>query len=60
MFKALLTILRGLRRAWLIEAVGAGLIVAGLAVAYGLGAALTGSGVALLLKAFEVETKDLQ
>lgn len=57
MVKSLLALIRSLRQAWLIEVAGAGLVVAGLAVAWGLAAALIGSGVALLLKAFEVDAQ---
>lgn len=53
MIRALLSILR---RAWLIEIVGAALVVAGLYEAFGVAAALIGGGVALVLKAFELDT----
>lgn len=55
MVKALLAVVEVLRSAWLIELVGAGLIVAGVAVAWGLAAALCAGGVALVLKAFELD-----
>jgi hypothetical protein len=55
MVKALLALVAFLRSAWLIELVGAGLIVAGVAVAWGLSAALIAGGVALVLKAFELD-----
>lgn len=58
MVKALLAVVDTLRSAWLIELVGAGLIVAGVAVAWGLAAALVAGGVALVLKAFELEGGD--
>ena len=57
MVKALLAVIDVLRSAWLIELVGAGLIVAACAVAWGLAAALAAAGVALVLKAFELDTK---
>lgn len=57
MVKALLSIVRTLRRAWLVELVGAGLIVAGTYVAWGLAAALIAGGVALVLKAFELDAR---
>lgn len=56
MIRALTVVLRSLRRAWLIEFAGAGLMVAGLAIAWGLAAALIGGGVVLVLKAFDMET----
>ena len=55
MVKALLALVGVLRSAWLIELAGAGLIVAGVAVAWGLSAALIAGGVALVLKAFELD-----
>ena len=55
MVKALLAILRALRSAWLIELVGAGLVVAGVYLWAGVAAALIAAGVALLLKAFEID-----
>lgn len=55
MIRALLAILRALLAVWLVELVGAGLIVAGVAIAWGLAAALATSGAFLLLKAFELE-----
>ena len=55
MIRALLVIVRALRRAWLVELAGAVLIVAGIYLAWELPAALAAGGVALLLKAFELE-----
>lgn len=55
MLKALLAVLGALRSAWLIELAGAALIVAGVYLAWGLAAALAAGGVALVLKAFELE-----
>jgi hypothetical protein len=43
--------------AWLIELAGAALVVAGVYLAWGLAAALAAGGVALLLKAFEIESR---
>ena len=58
MVKALLALVEVIRSAWLIELVGAGLIVAGVAVAWGLAAALVAGGSALVLKAFELDAGD--
>ena len=55
MVKALLAILTALRSAWLIELVGAALVVAGVYLWAGVAAALIAAGVALLLKAFEID-----
>lgn len=55
MLKALLAVGRSLRSAWLIELVGACLIVAGVYEAWGVGAALAAAGAALVLKAFELD-----
>lgn len=58
MLKALLALLDVLRSAWLIELVGAGLIVAACAITWGLAAALAAAGWALVLKAFELDAGD--
>lgn len=55
MVRALLALVGVLRSAWLIELVGAGLIVAGVYTAWGTAAALGAAGVALVLKAFELD-----
>lgn len=55
MIKALLVLVAALRSAWLFELAGAALIVAGVYLAWGLAAALAAGGVALLLKAFELD-----
>lgn len=55
MVKALLALLSALRSAWLIELAGAGLVVAAVYLAWGVAAALGAGGVALLLKAFEID-----
>lgn len=55
MVRALLALVNVVRSAWLVELVGAGLIVAGVFVAWGTAAALVTAGVALVLKAFELE-----
>lgn len=55
MVKSLLAIVRSLRRAWLLETVGAGLIVAGGTVAWGPPAGFIGAGACLVLKAFELD-----
>lgn len=57
MVKALLVLVGVLRSAWLIEFVGAGLIVAGVHEAWGPSAALVAGGVALVLKAYEIEAR---
>lgn len=57
MLRALVALVNVLRSAWLIELVGAGLIVAGCYVAWGLAAALVAGGVALVLKAYELEMR---
>jgi len=58
MVKALLVLVRAARSAWLIELVGAALIVAGVYVSRGTAAALVAGGVALVLKAFELDAAD--
>lgn len=58
MVKALLALVNALRSAWLFETIGAGLIVWGVYIAWGLAAALVVGGSALLLKAFEWESGD--
>jgi uncharacterized membrane protein YecN with MAPEG domain len=58
MVKALLTVVQTVRSAWLIELVGAALIVAGVYEAWGVAAALVAAGVALVLKAFELDAGD--
>ena len=55
MLKALLAIVRALISSTFVELVGAGLIVAGVYLAWGLAAALIAAGVALVLKAYELE-----
>lgn len=57
MVKALLALVGVLRSAWLLELVGAGLIVAGVHEAWGLAAVLVAAGVALVLKAYEIEAR---
>lgn len=58
MVKALLAIVQVMIAVWLIEAVGAALIVYGIYREWGLAAALIAAGVALLLKAFELDVRD--
>lgn len=58
MVKALLALVAWLRSAWLIELVGAALIVYGIFLAWGDPAAFVAGGVALLLKAFELDARD--
>jgi hypothetical protein len=53
--RALLAISRFLRSAALLEFAGAAAIVAGVAVLWGLGAALVAGGVCGVLKAFEMD-----
>lgn len=60
MLKALIAVVRALRSVWLIELAGAGLIVAGIYGAWGVNAALAAAGVALVLKAFELEQRDAE
>lgn len=55
MVRALLAVVAVLRAAWLVELVGACLIVAGAYEAWGLAAALVAGGVALVLKAYELD-----
>lgn len=57
MFNALLAVIRAVRSAWLIELAGAALIVAGVGLAWGVAAALAACGVALVLKAYELESE---
>lgn len=57
MLKALLSILNVLRSAWLLEATGAGLIVYGVHEAWGRPEAFVTAGVALVLKAFELDQR---
>lgn len=57
MVKALLALVAVLRSAWLFELVGCVLIVAGVYQAWGIAAALVAAGVALVLKAFELDTR---
>lgn len=54
MVRALVAILSFLRSAWLLEAAGAGLVVAGVAVEWGTGPALIAGGVCAALKSFEL------
>ena len=56
MIVALLTVLRALRSAWLVELAGAVLIVVGVYLAWGVAAAFIGGGAVLVLKAFELES----
>lgn len=58
MVKALLALFDACRSAWLIELVGAGLIVGGVYEEWGLAAALIAAGVALVLKAFELDASE--
>lgn len=60
MIKALFSLVRVLRvlfPVWLVELAGAALVVAGIYLAWGLAAALVAGGVALLLKAFELDMR---
>lgn len=57
MVKALLGLLALIRRAWLLELVGAALIVAAVAVQWGTAAGLGASGACLVLKAFELDSR---
>jgi uncharacterized membrane protein YecN with MAPEG domain len=57
MVKALLALVGVLRSAWLIELVGAALIVAGVHEAWGVAAALIVAGGMLVLKAFELDAR---
>jgi predicted phage tail protein len=55
MVRALLVLVGALRSAWLIELVGAALIVWAIWMAWGDAAAVGAAGVALVLKAFELD-----
>lgn len=55
MIRALLVVLRALRRGWLVEIAGAGCIIAGVYLWVGVAAALVAVGIALVLKAFEID-----
>lgn len=55
MVRALLAVVTVLRSAWLVELVGACLIVAGVHEAWGAAAALVAGGVALVLKAYDID-----
>ncbi len=57
MLSALRDVVRALRSAWLIELVGAALIVAGVYESWGFAAALVAAGSALVLKAFELDQR---
>ena len=55
MIRTLLVLVRTLRSAWFVELVGAGCIVGGVYLWAGVAAALVAGGVALILKAFEID-----
>jgi hypothetical protein len=55
MIRALVSLVSGLRRAWLFELVGVAAIVGGVYLLAGLAWALVAFGVAAVLKAFEVD-----
>lgn len=57
MVNALLSIVRVLRSVWLIEFVGAVLVVVGIWQEFGDPAGLVAAGVALLLKSFELDLR---
>lgn len=57
MLKSLLAVLGILRAAWLIELVGAALIIYGIYEGYGRAPAVIAGGVALVLKAFELDAR---
>lgn len=57
MIRALLALVGVLRAAWLIEAAGAVLIVAGVYLAWGVAAGCGAAGAALVLKAFELDSR---
>jgi hypothetical protein len=54
MVRALLAVVKLIQSVWVLELAGAGLIVAGCAVAWGLAVALLAAGGLCLLKAFDV------
>lgn len=54
MVHALLTIVKAFRRVWVLEVVGAGLVVAGCGVQWGTGVALLSAGGCAVLKAFDL------
>jgi predicted phage tail protein len=55
--RAFLAVVAFLRSATMLEAIAAGLLIAGVAVLWGLGAALIAGGVCGALKAFEMDAK---
>ena len=55
MIRALLALVAVLRRSWLVELAGAACIVGGVYLAFGVAAGLVATGVALVLKAFEID-----
>ena len=57
MVKALLALVGVVRSAWLIEAAGAALIVAGIHDQWGDHAAAIAAGSALILKAYEIDAR---
>lgn len=58
MVRALLVVVRAIRQAWIVELVGACLIVAGVYEAAGTAPALIAGGSALVLKAFELDGRE--
>ena len=58
MVRALLAVGRALAAAWLVELAGAALIVSGVYLVWGLAEALIAAGVGLVLKAFEIESRE--
>lgn len=55
LIRALLVVVSVLRRSWLVELAGAACIVAGVYLSFGVAAGLVAGGVALVLKAFEID-----
>lgn len=53
MVRALLAIVKAVRRVWILELTGAGLVIAGVAVEWGTARALLAGGGLALLKAFD-------
>lgn len=55
MVKTLLVLVKSLRRSWLLELAGATLIIVAVFMAWGVTAGLIAAGVALILKAAELD-----
>ena len=58
MVRGLLSVARAVRSAWFVELIGAALIVAGVYLLAGVAWSLIAGGVALVLKAFEIDSAE--